>query len=118
MDEAQFDNLIARFAMALERALARLPANFCSGFEYTSTGKNLTHPIIVAEIAKIVADENDVAHVGVDVRLNWQGNEQGLQPEDKSRFQPDVVGFDKDFHGLIFVDYESPNSSDERIIDK
>jgi len=118
MDQTKFDNLITRFTTALEGALARLPADFCSGFKYTSTGMNYTHPIILAELAKIVANESDVRHVGVDVRLNWQGNESGLRSREKCRFQPDVVGFDDAFRPMIFVDYESPNSSDERIIHK
>jgi hypothetical protein len=118
MNQAQFDKLIARFATALERALVRLPSDFCSGFEYTSRGKNLTHSIIVAELARIVAAEINVAHVGVDVRLSWQGPEKNLQQGKRCKFQPDVVGFDKDFKEIIYVDYESPNSSDERIIEK
>jgi hypothetical protein len=99
-----------RVAKSLEASLGRLPNTFCSGFEYTSTGQNLTHPIIIAELARIVANEQDVGHVGIDVRLN----------SGRSRFQPDVVGFDKDLgpQPKLLIDYESPNSSDERIIAK
>jgi len=98
-----------RTAKSLEQALARLPERFCSSFDYTTTGQNLTHPIVLAELARIIASEPDVFHVGVDVKLNWRG---------KCRFQPDIVGFDKDLRPIVFVDYESPNSSDERIIEK
>jgi hypothetical protein len=109
--------LTQRLTTALELELLRLPETFCSSFDYTTTGKNLTHPIIVAALARIVARESNVEHVGVDVRLNRQGDD-GVAPERTWRFQPDVVGFNIDLEPVLFVDYESPNSSDERIIEK
>jgi hypothetical protein len=105
-DKAGLDKFAEQVSRALEQALGHLPERFCWSFDYTTTGQNLT-PIIVAELAKIVAGEPEVRHVGIDVKVNWQG---------KCRFQPDVVGFDKDLQPMIFVDYESPNSSDERVI--
>jgi hypothetical protein len=117
-DQISFKELVERISRSLEASLGRLPANFCSGFEYTRTGRNFTHPIIVAELAQIVRNETDVIHVGVDAKLNWPGDEYGSRAGEKCKLQPDVVGFDVNFQPQLFVDYESPNSSDERIIEK
>jgi hypothetical protein len=54
----------------------------------------------------------------VDAKLNWQGDGDGRWTGEKCKLQPDVVGFDVDLRPMLFVDYESPNSSDERIIEK
>ncbi|MBF6570375.1 MAG: hypothetical protein IVW54_16020 [Candidatus Binataceae bacterium] len=80
-------------------------------FRFVTTGMNLCHPITVGLIAKVVGEMDGIGYVGVDVRLN-----DGT----RRKFQPDVAGF-RDADGVrenqpvIFVDFESPNSSDGRI---
>jgi hypothetical protein len=90
---------------ALQGRLARLPDGFFDSFEYTRTGNNLTHPIVVAALVEAVATLPRVRRVGVDVRLN----------DGEGKLQPDVVAFDADFEPVLLIDYESPNSSDARI---
>jgi hypothetical protein len=46
-----------------------------------------------------------IARVGVDVRLNNAG----------VKFQPDLIGYSAQGQPVLFLDYESPNSSDARI---
>lgn len=95
-----------QFVNAINLEIASLPESFFGTFQYTRTGNNLCHPLTLGVIARVVADLPAVSHVGIDIRLN-QGS--GI------KFQPDVVGFDKDIHPVLAVDYESPNSSDARI---
>lgn len=95
-----------QFVEAFNREIASLPAGFFSTFRYTTTGNNLSHPVTLGAIVRVVGRLPTVAHVGIDVRLN---------DKDGVKFQPDVVGFDENLHPLLVVDYESPNSSDARI---
>ena len=64
----------------------------------------------MGELAAIIRSLPGVAHVGIDVRLN------ALQK--KIKFQPDLVAYgdSKLQNPVLIVDYESPNSSDFRII--
>jgi hypothetical protein len=87
---------------------AKLPDGFYDTFKFTETGNNLCHPITVSIISNAVARINGVVHVGIDVRLN----------RGAVKFQPDVVGFREDRSHVLYVDFESPNSCDTRIIDK
>ena len=57
-------------AQVLSDEVKSLPEDFCSGFAYTTTGRNLTHPILLGAIAAGVRTLPGVRHVGVDVRLN------------------------------------------------
>ena len=62
-------------------------------------------------IAKFVGEMDGIGYVGVDVRLN---------DEPRRKFQPGVAGFRdadgvRDNQPIMFVDFESPNSSDGRI---
>lgn len=86
---------------AIRNSMIGLPPRFYDSFDYTFTGNNLTHPLTVAVIANAVATHRRIARVGVDVRLG--------------RFTPDVVGFTATMEPAVFIDYESPNSSDARI---
>ncbi len=98
MGKALVDGLAGR--------ISGLPNDFYSTFQYTTRGKNLTHPLTLWYISEIVASMPTVVRVGVDVRLN---NGRG------TKFQPDIVGFDGAFEPVVIVDYESPNSSDARV---
>jgi len=88
------------------RALPKDLARIYDAFEFTETGKNLCHPITWGLIVKAVSKLQGVAYVGVDVRLN---------DREGHKFQPDVVGYSAELRELVFVDFESPNSSDARI---
>jgi hypothetical protein len=89
---------------------ARLPDGFYETFEFTTTSRNLCHPITMSLIANAVAKLEGVKHAGVDVRFNLGGG---------VKFQPDVVGFGEalgyDLRHVLYVDFESPNSCDTRI---
>lgn len=96
----------------LEKEIQTLPDNFYDTFDYTETGNNLAHPITLGILCKVLSSLSGVCRVGIDVRLNM-GNKQ--------KFQPDIVvyGDTLDNSGIkLFVDYESPNSSDARIPEK
>ena len=93
-------------ARQLQAALKHLPLGFLDTFDYTTTGQNLAHPIVLGYLVRAVWRVRGVAAVGVDVRLNMGGG---------VKFQPDIVAYDNRFEPLFFVDYESPNSSDARI---
>jgi hypothetical protein len=60
-------------------------------------------------LTKILWTIKEVKHVAVDLRLNDKGG---------NKFQPDLVALadlDEPLQPLLFIDYESPNSSDIRI---
>jgi hypothetical protein len=95
-----------QFSERLTAKLTDLPSQFYSSFLYTTTGRNLTHPLTLGAICHVVEMLPDVMHVGVDVRFNEGTN---------LKFQPDIVGFDDQFNPVLALDYESPNSSDARI---
>jgi hypothetical protein len=90
----------------LEPLIQRLPEGFFGSFEFTQTGKNLTHPTTLGALSRVLWGLDGVAHVGVDVRLNLGGG---------VKFQPDLVAMDAKLNPVVAIDYESPNSSDARI---
>lgn len=94
-----------QFVDGLSKEINTLPEEFYSTFLYTTTGNNLSHPITLGAISRVVQKLPEVVYVGIDLRLN---NGKGV------KFQPDVVGFSADFRPILIVDYESPNSSDAR----
>ena len=98
--------LADEFARRLEVEVQGLPAGFLDSFDYTRTGNNLTHPIVLGSIVRVTWGLPGVRFVGVDVRVNLGG---GI------KLQPDVVAFDNNLNYLFFADYESPNSSDARV---
>lgn len=97
----------------LEKSIREFPDGFYHSMDYTCTGNNLTHPITWGLLANFVLKEvKGVVHVGIDVHLNTGTGE---------KFQPDVVAYGGDITNLtplLFIDYESPNSSDGRPISK
>ena len=101
--------MIRAFTRHLHAEIASVPDRFYDSFDYTCTGRNLTHPKTLGFIAKILWQLDGVASVGIDVRIN-EG--KGL------KLQPDVVACGPDDLPLLLVDYESPNSSDKRIPEK
>ena len=95
-----------RIARSLRPAIRSVPDGFYDSFAFTSTGNNLTHPITLGLLTRILWKLPHVAAVGVDVRLNLGAG---------TKFQPDLVAFDRERQPLLAVDYESPNSSDARV---
>lgn len=93
-------------ASRLEAALAHMPAGFHDSFAYTQTGRNLTHPVTLGLLARLLWEMPRIAHVAIDCRLNLG---RGI------KFQPDLVGLGSNEDMVLFLDYESPNSSDARI---
>jgi len=94
----------------LRREISSFPDDFYDTFNFTVTGNNLTHPITVGILCKILWRLKTVSAVGVDMRFNAGRGK---------KFQPDLTGFDScGGEPIIFLDYESPNSSDSRIPNK
>ncbi len=93
----------------LQPLVVDLPGDFYGSFRFTETGNNLTHPVTVGFLSRILWGISGITRVCIDLRLNL-GN--------KVKFQPDVAGLDVDHRPVAFVDYESPNSSDARIPEK
>ncbi len=79
-------------------------------FAFTVTGKNYTHPISLGILSRILSSVAGVKYVGVDFRLN----------SGRIKFQPDLVALSQvePLRPVLFLDYESPNSSDMRIPSK
>ncbi len=94
------------FATRLEAELRHVPDGFLDSFKYTTTGNNLAHPLVWGAMTRVAWGLPEVGFVGVDVRLNVGR---------RVKFQPDIVAFDHGLNHLLFVDYESPNSSDARV---
>lgn len=101
--------MIKTIVNELCRRIQDVPDGFYDSFEYTRTGRNLTHPVTIGFLVDIVRRLPRVVFVGVDVRFNEDGG---------TKFQPDVVGFDSRMKPVVMIDYESPNSSDARIPQK
>ena len=81
--------------------------NFYDSFKYTRTGSNYTHPITWGLLVKVLWKLPGVRHIGVDMHLST----------DPGAFRPDVVALEslEPLKPLLFLDYESPNSCDNRI---
>jgi hypothetical protein len=93
----------------LRKQIKSLPEGFYDTFEFTDTGKNYTHPRTIGILCKILWGIKTISGVYVDMRFN---NGRG------KKFQPDLTGFDRRGNPIIFLDYESPNSSDARVPNK
>lgn len=98
-------NIVRSIRKQLEEEIKSLPQGFYDSFEYTTTGKNLTHPVTLGFLVKILWGLSNVARIGIDVRLNVDG----------LKFYPDIVAFDDNGEAVLLIDYESPNSSDMRV---
>jgi hypothetical protein len=102
------EDLAGRLVRFLQAGIVSLPDGFFDSFEYTSTGNALTHPLVFGLLARFAWGIDGVTYVGLDVALNEGG----------VKFKPDVIGYTGSLQPLFFVDYESPNSSDYRVICK
>ena len=96
--------LINDFAKRLAKVVDIVPDGFYDTFEFTQTGNNFAHPWTWARLFDIFYEID-----GVTALVN-----------DQRTFKPDVVvcknGFN--FSPLLYIDYESPNSCDARIVKK
>jgi len=92
----------------LQKQIISFPEGFYDTFKYTVTGNNETHPRTIGLLCRILWDIKSVSAVYVDSRFNDKGK----------KFQPDIAAFDKNGKPIIFLDYESPNSSDARVLEK
>jgi len=97
--------LCRKIVEELQKKIKSFPEDFYGTFDFTNTGNNLTHPRTIGIICKILWSISTISEVYVDMRFN----------NGEIKFQPDLTGIDNDGNPLIFVDYESPNSSDARI---
>jgi hypothetical protein len=96
--------LINDFAKRLEEIVENVPDDFYDTFEFTKTDNNYTHPWTWARLIEIFSEIDNVTAV-----LNDQKN-----------FKPDIVIYNEDFNfsPVLYIDYESPSSSDARIVTK
>ncbi|MCX6707545.1 MAG: hypothetical protein NT001_05400 [Candidatus Woesearchaeota archaeon] len=100
-------DLIKKFTELLTKHIQNVPNGFYDKFEYTQTGNNKTHPRTLGFIVKTLSE------LGIDlIDIDSKLNEKGI------KFQPDLIGRDFNEKERIIIDYESPNSSDARIIEK
>jgi hypothetical protein len=101
------ESLVELLRQRLKDAIRELPPRFYNSFDFIKGKTNLCHPISVGLIAKILGELEGIRYVGFDLRLNdGKGH----------KFQPDLVGYlDMEGTPVMFVDFESPNSSDTRI---
>jgi hypothetical protein len=100
--------LCRKIIEGLQKQIVSFPEGFYDTFKFTSTGNNLTHPRTIGLLCKILWDIKTISEVYVDMRFNDGG----------VKFQPDLTGFDSCGNPIIFIDYESPNSSDARVLEK
>jgi hypothetical protein len=91
--------------LRLEKEIQKVPMGFYDTFGFTRTGNDLTHPITLGYLSRILWQTHEVVKVGIDVRLN----------EKDYKMQPDLIAYDDTDRPLMILDYESPNSSDARI---
>lgn len=100
--------MIENIASRLETEIKSLPEGFHSTFTYVKTGDNRCHSSTIWILAKIISGLPDIEHVGIDVPLVRKG----------AKIKPDVVGYGPDWKHAVYVDFESPNSSDSRVWEK
>lgn len=108
-------DLVERLIHFVRSGIEPLPDDFFNSFKYTCTGNALTHPLVFGLLARFAWTVEGVTHVGLDVALN-----EG----ERVKFKPDVIGYTGNLaesgglRPLFVLDYESPNSSDWRVISK
>ncbi len=112
--------LVESIAEGLRAAIdnGKLPDGFYDSSTYTDNdihakSINRCHPVTLGLLFPILSNLPGVKHVGIDVHINLGGK----------KIQPDLVGFCEDLSlgkekHLVYVDFESPNSSDERVFKK
>jgi hypothetical protein len=108
------DPIVEQFLDALRAVIADvngelLPETLFSTFDYTTTGKNFSHPRVWGACVKAAWElVDDGGIVEIDSRLNNRS----------AKFQPDLLVRARDNTVRIAVDIESPNSSDARLFPK
>lgn len=107
-------SFVCSFVSELENEIKSLslPKGFFDSFEYTKTGNNLTHPVMMGVLARILSRKE--LFFAIDTHFNISK---------ELKFQPDLVVLDHPkaetpLQPRLFIDYESPNSSDARILTK
>src|SRR5260221_2306860 len=120
------ENLVDQIISKLQDEIANLPDGFYDTIEYIKTGRNYVHPITWGILSKILSSIEGVKYVAVDFRLNLRSQDKRI------KFQPDLIALSQiepfeqlkhilqiETHGqlepMLFLDYESQNSSDKRI---
>ena len=98
--------LADEIASHLQPLLTGLPDGFHDSFAFTQTGNNLTHPVTLGLLCRILWDMPQFTLVAIDLRLNLG---------DGVKFQPDLACLGSGHAPTALVDYESPNSSDARV---
>ena len=102
MNEQIIDDFVDKFSSYIRKT----PEGFYDTFRFTRTGLNLTHPRTWGYAVQALKDSG-IHTIDIDIRIN-----------DRGKFQPDVIGRQEDGMEVLIIDYESPNSSDARIIEK
>jgi hypothetical protein len=102
-------SLVAR----LNEEIRGFPDDFYCSFNWTKTGRTKTHPWTLGVLAKILWELKGVTKVGIDERISLAGRRSRA----RIKFQPDLVAYHSETP-IFFVDYESPNSSDTRVVEK
>ena len=99
--------IVMQLLAALNSEIDSLPAGFYDTFGYTRTGNNYTHPLTIGILARILSGIESTGYVLIDPHFN----------DGKAKFQPDiaVVREINPLEPILYLDYESPNSSDSRI---
>lgn len=97
--------MIEDIDLRLENEIERLPEGFHSTFDYVDTGNNKCHSSTIWLLAKTVSGLPGIEHVGIDVPLGRKG----------AKIKPDVVGYRPGWSHAVYVDFESPNSSNTRV---
>ncbi len=105
------ESIIAHLISELTEEIANLPDGFHNSFNYMTASNNRVHPITWGILSKILYGIDGTKYVAIDMRLNQTSNDQ------RFKFQPDLTAL-AEIEPLVptlFLDYESPNSSDMRI---
>jgi len=98
----------------LEEAISNKPSNFYGSFDYTTAGNTRTHPFTIGILVNILWNVYDSCNVEVEPRLVFKTK----KGECNLSFNPDIAVYDKNNKPILYIDYESPNSSDSRILTK
>lgn len=99
---------LKEFSVAI-RDCSLINERMYNSFDYVKTGNGFCHPRTLGLLSKLCWSMPKVAAVDIDMRYN-KGR--------AVKFQPDISAVGMDGLPILIVDFESPNSSDARIIRK
>ena len=103
---------ITNFVRKFEKQLNNMcfPEGFFDSFEFSELENGYNHPFTVEVITKVLRGSMGMKWFGLEYR--------GF----KKYFRPDITVFKRKnkklFEPILIIDYESPNSSDARVIEK